>query len=189
MKTTSLLRTAAAALALTGVGFSGAALAHDGASSPRAAASSRPAAVAPSTPVSVEHQTGLVIEATGDGVWVSVYENQLHGNTLQVVLGDPELDLIGHAEQAAPFVVDGKLDVTVTVDGKPARLTGTVVAGGTSKLVEPLQDGGEQIVTRSRQTRLVAELTLAYDGVSVPLAAGPAFAYDNEVRKVALYGG
>lgn len=179
------LRTLAAGLVIAGLGISGTALADSGAERGTDAKST-------STPVTVENQVGTVIEATGSAagvdVWLSLYENQLHGNSLQVILGDPELDLIGATEQTAPFVVDGAVDVTVEIDGRPARLTGTVTEIGTSKMVEPVQDNGEQLVTRSRQTQLGAALTLTYDGVAVPLEAAPAFSYDNEVRRVDLYG-
>lgn len=180
------LRTFAAGLVIAGLGVSGTALANDDGGARPAAGNTH------STPVTVENQVGRVIEATGsaDGldVWLSLYENQKYGNSLQVVLGDPELDLIGAAEQTEAFVVDGQVDVTVTIDGKPGRLTGSVTEIGTSKMVEPIQDAGEQLVTKSRQTQLAAVLTLTYDGVRVPLEAAPAFAYDNEVRRVALYG-
>lgn len=180
------LRTLAAGLVIAGLGVSGTALANDDTGRPA------PAGNTHSTPVTVENQVGKVIEATGsaDGldVSLSLYENQKYGNSLQVVLGDPELDKIGTAEQTEPFVVDGQVDVTVQIDGRPARLTGSVAEIGTSKLVEPIQDAGEQLVTKSRQTQLSAVLTVTYDGVTVPLEAAPAFAYYNEVRRVALYG-
>ena len=63
-----------------------------------------------------------------------------------------------------------------------------MTTGRPEKIVEPVQDGGEQIVTRGTHTQLVGDLTLTYDGVTVPLQLDTAFGYDLEVRKVALYG-
>lgn len=141
--------------------------------------------------VSVQRERGLVIEAVSDDAalpaFVTIYENDVYGNSIQVVL-DPENDLIGAAEGTAPFVVDGVIDVTVQIAGKPARLTGTVVETDTTRNVEPVQDAGEQLVIRGTHRLLDADLTLSYDGASVPLQAAPAFAYDNETRKVTLYG-
>jgi hypothetical protein len=137
----------------------------------------------------VEQQTGTVVEASGSarGITASVtlYENSAHGNSVQVVLGE---DRIGYAEPA-DLVVDGAVDATVEIDGKPATVTGTLSPSGRpEKLVEPTQDAGEQVVTRGTHTPLVGDLTLTYDGVSVPLHLDTAFAYDLEVRRVALYG-
>lgn len=141
----------------------------------------------------VELQQGLVLEgagvAGGLAAMVTVYENSLHGNSVQVVLGDPEDDRIGFTEGTEPFVVAGVLSVTVQIDGRPAVLSGTVQeVGKPEKVVEPQQDGGEQIVTRGTHTQLLVDGTLTYDGTSVPLEFAPAFAYELEVLKVSLYG-
>lgn len=138
----------------------------------------------------VEHQSGIIVEASGNSgsttASVTVYENSQYGNSVQVVLGE---DLIGYAEPATAVLVDGAVDVTVEVDGRTATLTGTLApAGRPEKTVEPTQDAGEQIVTRGTHTALAGELTLTYDGVTVPLHLDNAFAYDLEVRRVALYG-
>jgi hypothetical protein len=140
--------------------------------------------------VDVEHQSGIVIEASGAlgdlAASVTVYENSAHGNSVQVVLGDEQ---IGHAEQTPALVVDGVLQVSVKVDGKDATLRGTITpTGRPEKLTEPIQDAGEQIVTKGTHTQLVGDITLSYDGVVIPLTLDTAFAYDLEVRKVSLYG-
>lgn len=145
------------------------------------------------TPTRVETQRGLVLEGTGSvgGQAVTVYlnENSTYGNSLQVVLGDPEDDQIGFLEQATPFVTDGVLDVVVDVAGTPVRLSGTVTPTERTKVVEPLQDGGEQLVTRGTHTQLATAIIASIGGASGELAAAPAFAFDLEVRRVALYGG
>jgi hypothetical protein len=139
---------------------------------------------------SVEQQSGVVVEASGsaNGITASVtlYENSEHGNSVQVVLGE---DRIGYAEPASALVVDGAVEESVLVDGEPATVTGTLTRSGRpEKLTEPVQDAGEQVVTRGTHTALVGDLTLTYDGVTVPLHLDTAFAYDLEVRRVALYG-
>ena len=136
-----------------------------------------------------ERQHGLVLEGSAPGVMVFVYENSLHGNSVQVVLGDPDDDRIGYAEQAEPFVVEGVLSATVEIDGQPVTIDGTVSPGGRpTRIVEPMQDGGEQIVTRGTNTPLAVDASLTTAGSSVPLEFAPAFAYDLSVRRVTLYG-
>ena len=196
MNTKPLLRTFAAGLVLAALGTAGSALADDAPApthgAPEATAVSDTKVAVTSTPVSVEHQRGLVIEATGEAhglaASISLYENQAYGSFAQVVLGDPEDDLIGAVEQTAPFVIDGRVELNVNVAGKPAVLSGTVVETDTTKVVDPQQDAGEQQVIRGTQSQLVTDLALTYDGVTVPLQAAPAFAFDLEVRRVTLYG-
>jgi len=141
------------------------------------------------TPV-VEHEAGIVLEGSGSvgdlSASITVYENSLYGNSVQVVLGD---DVIGDDEGTTAYLVDGVLQATVRVDGKAATLSGRLApTGRPEKIVEPAQDAGEQLVTRGTHTELVGDVTLSYDGVVIPLELAPAFAYDLEVRTVALYG-
>ena len=170
---------AVAAVVLAGIGTADAAPAHE----------PSPASVAAS-PTSVEIQRGVVLEGYGDGAFVTVYENSRYGNSLQVVLGDPdEGGHVGYVEQSDPVVVDGVLTVTLDIDGFPAELSGTVTpTGRPERLVEPMQDAGEQLVTRGTHTRLLTDITLSYRGTVVSLAFDPAFAYDLEVRRTTLYG-
>ncbi len=144
-------------------------------------------------PTSTEQQQGIVMEGTGaaDGleVMVTLYENSRYGNSLQVVIGDPELGRIGYVEQSDAFVVDGTLDAEVMVDGKVASLTGTVErTGQPTRTVEPMQDAGEQIVTRGTHTQLATDVALRYDGTDVPVDFAPAFAFDLQTRSTTLYG-
>jgi hypothetical protein len=141
----------------------------------------------------VEIQRGIVMEgaaASGDlPVSVTLYENSLHGNSVQVVIGDPDDGLIGYAEQGQPFVVDGTLHASVEIDGQTAQLTGTVArTGRPTKVMEPIQDSGEQLITRGTHTQLLANVTISYAGTSIALEFAPAFAYDLEIRRVTLYG-
>jgi hypothetical protein len=170
---------------------------HASAAEPvRAPAVQRVAAVTtidalPLRPVRVEHQVGTVLEGTADAgtpVMVFLYENSLHGSSLQVVLGDPEDDDIGSIEQAGAFIHDGALDVTVEVNGTPVHLQGTVAPSGRpTRIVEPVQDNGEQIVSKGTNTPLVTDVTVTVDGASAPVAFAPAFAFDLESRTVTLH--
>ena len=138
----------------------------------------------------VEEQHGIVLEVSGSAgdltVSATVYENSVHGNSVQVVLGD---DRIGYAESTDAYVVDGVLSATVDIDGRPAVLSGRIEeTGHPERLVEPVQDGGEQVVTRGTHTQLAGSVTLTYGDAVVPLDLATAFRYDLEVRKVSLYG-
>ena len=163
----------------------------------RAAAPSTTSAVSTvsmsaATPVRVEHEIGTVLEGTADAgtpVMVTVYENNLHGSSIQVVLGDPDDDNIGYVEQEGAFIQDGVLDVTVDVQGTPVRLHGTVAPNGRpTKIVEPIQDNGEQIVVKGTNTPLATDVDVTVRGVSGAVQFAPAFAFDLESRKVTLYG-
>jgi hypothetical protein len=184
---------------VAGLGIAGAAVAQGGENPAQSTTVADPARqTVPAQPPTqntptVEQERGIVLEGSGeaDGLAASttVYENDRYGNSVQVVLGDPDDDRIGYAEQAQPFVVDGHLTATVEIDGRPAVLSGTVVASGRpERLVDPGQDAGEQRVVRGTHTALVTDVTLSYDGTTVPLQFAPAFAYDLEVRTVDLYG-
>jgi len=165
-----------------------------------AATASEPGPTAPTAtsdtapPTTTEHQSGVVLEGTADlggqPVMVTVYDNSRYGSSIQVVIGDPDDGgVIGYAEQATPYVVDGRIDATIEVDGRPLTLVGTVTPSGRpARLVEPMQDGGEQLVTRGTHTDLVADVNLGYGGDTVAVAFAPAFAFDLEVRRVTLYG-
>lgn len=191
MGTTNKHLILAGAVLVAGLGVTGAAVA-DG-----SADSTRPAVSAPSTNdgpnTTVEIQRGIVLEGTGaigdTPVAVTIYENEQHGNSVQVVLGDPEEDRIGFVEQAERFVVDGVLRATVEVDGRTVEISGTVTESGRpTKVTAPVQDAGEQIVDKGTHTPLATDVTLTYDGSTVPLTFDSAFAYDLETRKVTLYG-
>jgi len=146
-----------------------------------------------STAIWVERQQGIVLEGFGqaDGlsVMATVYENSLYGNSIQIVIGDPEDDTIGYTEQSQPFVVDGTLQASVDVAGETATIAGTIAETGTpERIIESTQDGDAQIVTRGTHTQLLADVSVSYQGVEVPLEFAPAFGYELEVRRVTLYG-
>jgi hypothetical protein len=185
----------AGSLLVAGLGIAGAASADDASkAAQRPVSTAVTSASADQLQVNVEHQRGIVLEGSGLAgdlpVAVTVYENSLHGNSIQVVLGDPDNGgKVGFVEQAAPFVVDGVLDAAVDVDGRTVELTGTVEeTGRTTRMTEPIQDAGEQVVSKGTHTQLLTHVTLSVEEQSVALEFAPAFAYDLEIRKVALYG-
>jgi hypothetical protein len=167
-----------------------------GAVAPATATAPSTSTVSPSAPTSsvaprttVEQQTGIVLECAGDGVQVTVYENSRYGNSVTLVVGDPELGHFAYGEQAAPYVVDGVLSAAVEVDGAPATVTGTVTPNGRpTRIVETMQDGGEQLVTRGTNAPLATSLVAHVAADDVPLECAPAYAFDLEVRRTALYG-
>lgn len=141
----------------------------------------------------VEHQKGIVLEGTGKlgrrPVYVSVYENSLYGNTLQILIGDGANRLVGHRQTTRAFVTDGVLDVRVRIDGYVAVLSGTLAETGHPTLInESMNDAGQRIVTKGTNTPLLADVTLTYRGRTARLAIETAFAYDLTVKKVTLYG-
>lgn len=181
-------------LLVAGLGIAGAATADDASKPAQRSTSAVTAASAEQPRVTVEQQRGIVLEGVGLAgdlpVAVTVYENSLHGNSVQVVLGDPDNGgQIGFVEQAEPFVADGVLNATVDVDGQRVVLAGTVEqTGRATKVSEPIQDAGEQVISKGTHTQLLTDVTLSVDGESVSLDFAPAFAYDLEIRKVGLYG-
>jgi hypothetical protein len=180
-------------LLVAGLGVAGAATANDTPTSEPSGTTAPVAVDHPESGVNVEHQRGIVLEGAGviggRDVTVTVYENSLHTNTIQVVVGDPDDGLIGFVEQEQSFVINGVLEASVEIDGQTSDLKGTVEETGRAKKVtEPVQDAGEQIISKGTHTQLLVDVNLSFDGDSAKLAFAPAFAYDLEIRKVALYG-
>jgi hypothetical protein len=197
MTTISTRFVIAAATLVAGIAITGAAVAQgdESRATERSGSTTTPAetppdstapvrAAVPATGVSEQH--GIVLEGTGSAggqtVTVYVYENDAHGNSAQVVLGDPDDDRIGAVEQDEAFVVDGVLTASVDIDGRTATITGTVVPSGAEATpVDPTLDS-EPTVVRGTHTRLDADLVVTYGDTAVPLTVSPAFAYDLEVR-------
>ena len=136
-------------------------------------------------------ERGIVLECSGDAhglqVWTSVYENQRYGNTVQVVLGDPD-DGNGNSKNTdEKFVVDGVVKATVKVDGKRALIEGVVQRhGARTPVYEEYEDAGFLIKTRGYHRQLLTDMGARYAGTSVPLACDTAFVYDLEVKKIPI---
>ena len=139
-------------------------------------------------PATTERERGIVLDCHGeaDGLqaYASIYENQRYGNYLQVVLGDPDDGNGRSKEPKRPFLVDGKVRATITVDGAKARIRGTAAKVGKKKAVHEVHDDAGYLITiDGTHRRLANDLVLRYDGAVVPLTCDEAFAYDLRVTK------
>ena len=97
---------------VAGLGIAGAAVAQGGeeqrtARTATVAAPDRQTPPAQNRPT-VEQERGIVLEGSGEAgglaVSATVYENDRYGNSVQVVLGNPDDDRIGYTEQEQPFL-------------------------------------------------------------------------------------
>jgi hypothetical protein len=136
-----------------------------------------------------EKERGIVLECVGQAhgvrIYASVYENDRYGNTVQVVVGDPD-DGLGNSKQTdEKFVVDGVVKASVKVDGKRALVEGVVDRHGPrTKVYDEYTDAGFLIKTRGYHRQLLTDMGARYAGKSVPLACDTAFVYDLEVKKI-----
>ena len=136
-------------------------------------------------------ERGIVLECAGDAhgvqVWTSVYENQRYGNTVQVVIGDPDDGNGNSKDTEEKFVVDGVVKATVKVDGKRALVEGAVRRhGARTPVYEEYADAGFLIKTRGYHRQLLTDMGARYAGTYVPLACDTAFVYDLEVKKIPI---
>ena len=135
-----------------------------------------------------ERERGIVLECQGEAggleAYASLYENDRHGNVLQVVLGDPDDGNGRSKEPKRPFLSDGTVRGTITIDGAKARIRGTAAKVGPKKKVHDVHhDAGYVITIDGTHKRLATDLVLTYDGARVPLTCGPAFRYDLQVTR------
>ena len=149
-----------------------------------------PAAQASAAP-QWKSERGIVLECAGDAhglqVWTSVYENQRYGNTVQVVLGDPDDGNGSSKDSDEKFVVDGVVKATVRIDGKRALIEGVVRRhGARTRVYEEYEDAGFLVKTRGYHRQLLTDMGARYAGTSVPLACDTAFVYDLEVKKIPI---
>ncbi len=138
-----------------------------------------------------EQERGIVLECTGDAhgvqVYASLYENQRYGNTLQVVLGDPDDGNGASKETDQKFVVDSVVKASVKVNGKRVLIEGVAERHGPrTKVYDEYEDAGYLIKTRGYHRQIVTDMGARYAGKSVPLACDTAFFYDLEVKKIPI---
>ncbi|MCW2795268.1 hypothetical protein [Nocardioides sp.] len=152
-------------------------------------ASAAPAsAAAPTT----EKQRGVVITCTGSAqglsVYVDLYENDKHGNVVQVILNDNP-DTAKSRELAQPFLNDGVVKTGITINAKRVSISGTAERVGPKRHVhEVIEDGGEHIVSDGFHRHLANDLVLKYGQKTVPLDCAPAFYYDLTVTREPIEG-
>jgi hypothetical protein len=136
-----------------------------------------------------EKERGIVLECTGNAhgveVYASLYENQRYGNTLQVVLGDPDDGNGASKETDQKFVVDSVVKASVKVGGRRVLIEGIAERHGPrTRVYDEYEDAGFLIKTRGYHRRIVTDMGARYAGRSIPLACDTAFAFDLEVKKI-----
>ncbi len=136
-------------------------------------------------------ERGIVTECHGRAhglrAYASVYENSRCGNSVQVVLGNPDKGNGNGRSTDDAFLVDGHLRAGVKVAGKRAVVKGTVTRVGARQHVEEqYDDGGQLIEVKGYHRALDTDLVLRYDGTRVPLTCDTAFFYNLKVKKTPI---
>lgn len=152
-------------------------------------AATTPASAATPT---TEKQHGIVLECTGSAhglsVYTSLYENDKHGNVVQVILND-DPETAKSREPKLEFLNHGVLKTGITIAGKRASIAGTAERVGAKKHVhEEIDDAGEHIVSDGFHRRLANDLVLTYGRQTVPLDCAPAFYYNLTVTREPIEG-
>lgn len=145
------------------------------------AAPAVPQAAGPKTTTTAEH--GIVLEGTGSWrgqpVRVFVYENDRHGNSLQIVVGDPDgKHAIAAGEGRDAYVSDGVLNVGLDVDGDLAVVKGTVRESGAPRPATEQHPDGDLVKSQGTHTPLAVTATFDYRGETVALSFPKAFTFD-----------
>ena len=130
-------------------------------------------------------ERGIVLE--GRGVWrgqtvkVFVYENQRYGNSLQIVVGDPDgRHAIGAGQGRDAYVIDGVLNVGLDVDGDLAVVKGSVTESSDPQLVTESAPDGELKLARGTNTPLMVKAIFRYRGATADLKFTKAYEYALE---------
>lgn len=168
--------TALAATALTGFG----------ALAPASGATMRTAEPASTT------ERGVVMECTGSrhglDAYASLYENDVYGNTVQVILDDDPAT--SASRQPRDILASGDVRAGVTIDGHRVRIRGTAHRVGRRLPVhEENDDAGQHVAVDGFHRRLAPDLVLRYAGTRVPLTCAPAFFYRLRVTRTDITGG
>lgn len=139
------------------------------------------------------HERGNVIECTGTfrgrAVYASLYENNVHGNVVQVVIGDGD-DQVGSSRRTTKdFIVEKQVHAGVRVGGKRAVIDGHASRFGKRIAIhDEFDDAGQHVVVDGYHRKLAKDLTLTWRGQSVPLTCDTAFSYDLTVTKEDITG-
>ncbi len=128
-------------------------------------------------------ERGIVLEGSGtwrgNAVQVFVYENRKYGNSLQILIGDPDdRHTMGSGEGRDPYVIDGVLNVGLDIDGDLAVVKGSVTPNGEPVPAAEEAPDGELISATGTHTPLLVKATFAYRGETVRLRFAKAFAYE-----------
>ena len=139
------------------------------------------------------HERGNVIECTGTfrgrAVYASLYENNVHGNVVQVVIGDGD-DQVGNSRRTTKdFIVEKQVHAGVRVGGKRAVIDGHASRFGKRLAIhDEIDDAGQHITTDGYHRTLAKDLTLTWRRQSRPLTCDTAFFYDLTVTKKDITG-
>jgi hypothetical protein len=139
----------------------------------------------------IERERGVVLDCHGEAdgleVYASLYENNLNGNHVQVVIGDPDAGH-GNSKWVDHEIHEGsKVRAAIKVDGERAVVRGTATRVGKKTPVhESFDDAGYAIEIDGTHKRLRTDLVLRYDGTKVPLTCDDAFVYDLLVKKTPI---
>ena len=131
-----------------------------------------------------EHQRGHMIECTGlyrgKDVYTSAYENDVHGNFLQVVIGD---NGNGAGRQVHQPLVDGtRLRGGLQLTHGRAVVRGEVKRVGKKYPIhEEYDDAGNHITVDGFHRRLATDVVLRYRGATVSLDCENPVAYSIDV--------
>jgi len=166
---------------LTAATFATAALMMSG--SPASAVLSQEAGEGTTT----NRERGLVLECHGDAdgvaVYASLYENNLAGKHVQVVIGEDSG--VGNDKWVDYKLRKGnKVKASIRVDGHRAVVKGIAKkTGETREVHESFDDAGYAIEINGMHKLLRTDLVMKYDGSTVPLTCDEAFLYDLMVKK------
>ena len=135
-------------------------------------------------------ERGIVLEGSGtwrgNAVKVSVYENRKYGNSLEILIGDPDgKHTMGTGQGRDAYVIDGVLNVGLDIDGDLAVVKGSVTRSGEPVPVTEAAPDGELISAAGTHTPLLVEATFEYRGETVVLSFAKAFKYELESTRIA----
>ena len=132
------------------------------------------------------------MECTGSrhglDAYVSLYENDVYGNTVDVILDDDPAQAA--SRRPRDVLAGGEVRTGVTIAGHRARIRGTADRVGRRTPVHAVtDDAGQRIVVDGFHRRLATDLVLRYAATRVPLTCAPAFFYRLDVTKTDITGG
>lgn len=138
---------------------------------------------------STTHERGDVLECHGRWkayrVLVTVYENDVYGNHLQMVLRDGTKILGGGGETDRNLVRGDRVSASMPLEGEHrGRVRGdAVLQPGKEPVHEEFDDAGQHVVIDGWHKQRTTDLTFAYRGTAKPLTCETAFRYDLTTEK------
>lgn len=134
------------------------------------------------------HELGIVVECTGTikgrPVYTSLYENNVFGNTIQILIGADGHQVGGSRSTDRDFLENQRIRGVLKVAGKRALVAGAAHRVGHRKAVhDEFDDAGQHITVDGFHRRLHTEATLTWKGATAPLDCPNAFVYDLHVTK------